>query len=332
MVVETSISNQNREVKVDERHTIEFDTHTGESLGVECTQEKINSILEKLTCLFLENCDPPQISQMDLCERLVFAVILYKKNKRDMNIAISQDEFSKLFFEITSRKSTKRPEEKLKFIFKRSLKHLLKCFSQSHFKTTKFSSGKCLLKKFYMHYYTRIANKLNLSLEEFFPPNRSRSVQATSSKTLNLQYLTKLAQNPEILTSMVKYINELFVKDYLIEMQNGLRGLIIKITKMINEYYLRSETVIKRSQANLFQPNEINSLANLVPKNFDGNQVEKELHTANRQKGFDKAVKLFWEMKDTILKQKMKIPWTMSEVKSGMMFVQKKLLRIQKKI
>jgi acetylglutamate synthase len=269
---------------------------------------------------------------MDLCERLVFGIILYKKNRCDMKIRITQEQFDAVFDNVTSRKCTKRPEEKLKFIFKRSLKHLLKKFSEEHSKKEKFSSNKNLLKRFNEHYYTDVAKKMNLSLSEFFPPNRSKNDNGSFNKTLNLQYLAKLAKNPKILSSMVEYINHFFLKDYLIELKTSLRSLIIKITEMINtQYHKINTTTFKQKPTTVFQQNEINSLTNLISNNFNSDQVEKELKTLNKQEGVVQAVRLFGEMKETILKQKMRIPWTVKEVQSGIMFVKKKLERIQKK-
>lgn len=332
MTVKTSISNQNRQVKIDERHVIKFDSMTAESLRTKCLPTNINSILEKILNLFTEKSRQLQVSNMDLRERLVFGIILYKKNKYDMEIRVTQEQFDALVYDIRTRKCTKRPEEKLKFIFKRSLKYLLKKFSQEQSQNEKFNSNKSLLKRFNEYYYTDIAKKLNLSISEFFPPNRSKNDSGSFNKTLNLQYLAKLAKNPKILSSMIDYIDHMFLKDYLIELKASLHSLIIKITAMIySQYHKINISANVQKPTKVFQQNEINSLTNLISNNFNSQLVENELNTVNNQEGVILAVRLFREMKATILKQKMRIPWTVKEVQSGIQFVKKKLLRIQKK-
>ena len=185
------------------------------------------------------------------------------------------------------------------------------------------------MQKFYNFYYTDIAKRLKLSLEEFFPPNRSKSVKGSSNKTLNLHYLAKLAKNPYILSSLITYIDSKFQENYLEELKTSLHQLVVKITNMIIVQYEDLEKTNKLS-AKLFQKNEINSVKTLF-SNSIGNQVEKELKSVNQHQGLNKASILFQKMKETILKQKMKIPWTVNEVQNGILFVRKKLKRIQKR-
>jgi hypothetical protein len=329
MTVHTSISNQSRELNLDQKHILKFDKTSELVLNQTYSDEMIDNIVEKMINLFITNPEKIVYSEMNLCERLIICIILFKKYKLEMKVETTQDEFERILDSIRMKKSSKRSEEKLKFIFKRCLKYLLDEFSVKIKKKARLKNSKSLLQEFYKYYYIEIAKESNLSLAEFFPPNRSKSTRGASNKTLNLQYLAKLAKNPKILTSMVEYMTLSFEKEYLKELKISLRILITKITKIIKNEY---NYLIKNPEkpCKIFEKNEINSLKTLF-SNSMGDQVQKELITANPSKGLDKASRLLGEMKKTILKQKMKIPWTMKEIKEGIFFVKKKLNRIQNK-
>jgi hypothetical protein len=335
MTVQTSISNQVRELNLDQKHTLKFDKSSELILGEECSPELINSMIMTLKNLFIGSPKPIVLNELNILEKLMICIILFKKNKLNVCADMTQENFDAIMREIRTKKSQKRSEEKLKFIFKRCLKYLLDQFSNKIKNNNgtlgkpTVSKSKNLLQEFYQHYYVQIAKKMNLSLNEFFPPNRSKSVQGTSNKTLNLDYLSKLAKNPIILTSMITYMNQSFQKEYMKELDSSLRTLVEKMTKMIRCQYIDLCNNPEEPRK-LFKKNEIDSLKTLLSDSM-GKQLKKELMTANQSEDVDKASKLLRRMKTTVLKQKMKIPWTVREIQEGIFFVKKKLKRIQKK-
>lgn len=325
----TSISNQSRELNLDQKHILKFDKTSEQTLYQTYTDPMIEKILQKIINMFLVNPKPLVYSDMNLCERLIICIIMFKKYKYEIKVETSQEEFDEILKTIRNQKSSKRSEEKLKFIFKRCLKFLLEEFSKNIPNRCLVKNSKELLQEFYKFYYIDIARRSKLSLAEFFPPNRSKSKKGASNKTLNLQYLSKLAKNPRILTSMIEYMDNSFEEEYLNELKISLSILIKKLISTIKSEYSQQIKNPKKP-SKLFEQNEINSLKTML-SNSIGDQVKRELITANPSKGLDQASRLLEEMKKTILKQKMKIPWSMKEIKEGIHFVKKKLNRIQSK-
>lgn len=322
----TSISHPNKELSLDQKHTLRFDATSHTQLNSQCSLEIVGRIARQVVCMF--ELSPPRIQLLGLglYGKLVLCIILHKKNKCQVGVRANQDDFDRLMDSLAKSRLKKRPEEKLKFIFKRCLKHLLRRFAQSRSDGPPARNSKTLLRQFYQRHYTLIARQQGLSLEEFLPPNRSRSSRGASDKTLNLQYLAKLAQNPEILAAMIDYMERSFISEYKEELATALEQLVRRLTQLIHQQYLLLRGRPKRTQR-LFKSDEIDSLKTLLTESI-GNQVQKELVTVSRPNEDDPAVRLLAEMKRTVLRQKMKIPWTLREVQAGIAFVKKKLTRI----
>lgn len=328
MTVHTSISHPDKELSLDQKHTLQFEATSHSQLETSCTCDEMRRIVTEVAGLF--ELSPPriQLARLGLYGKFVLCILFHKKNKCQISVRANQNDFDRLVDSLAKSRTKKRPEEKLKFIFKRCLKHLLRRFAKTRPDKPRPRNSKTLLREFYVHHYTHIAHELGLSLEEFLPPNRSRSSRGASNKTLNLQYLAKLARNPDILAAMIDYMEHSFVREYQVELKTALDQLVPRLTELIHKQYLLLRGRSEPAQR-LFQRKEIASLKTLFTESI-GNQVQKELVTASRPDEGDPAVRLLAEMKKTVLRQKMKIPWTLREVQAGIAFVKKKLARIQK--
>lgn len=258
--------------------------------------------------------------------KVILNLILLKKFGTSLDFDLSDPEAAVTFQQILGKTSKKRPEEKLKFVFKRCFKVLLEIFNEEQIESQKSLTSRQILDRFINFFYEEISVKHNIDLKEFYPPNRSRGKSVEKTKTLNLKYLAKLAMNPLILFSMVKYIDEKFKKDHFQETVQNMGSLVQKLRVMIGKTLSGLEKENKKDLGG--DDGDLKSVGQLdrnsVVWGSDSLRVKKCM-SFNEKLIFDK-------LKGRILKKKLKIPWNIQEIESSLKFVSSKLSRIQQKI
>ena len=265
-------------------------------------------------------------SSLGSTHKVILNLILLKKFGTSLDFDLSDPEAGVTFRQILDKKSKKRPEEKLKFVFKRCFKVLLEIFNKEQIESQKNLTSRQILDRFINFFYEEISVKHNIDLKEFYPPNRSRGKSVEKTKTLNLKYLAKLAMNPLILFSMVKYIDEQFKKDQFEETVQNMGSLVQKLRFMIGETLSgldkENEKVLGGNDGDLKSVDQFDR--NSVFWGSDSQHLKK-FARFNEKLIFDK-------LKGRILKKKLNIPWNILEIESSLKFVSSKLSRIQQKI
>lgn len=298
-----------------------------------------------MTILFHSKSPIPSINweNMPFTEKIILNLIFLKKFQISFPFDLPNFQMTCILEKTLQNKPKKRPEEKLKFVFKRCFKTLLEIFKSKNLTQKKNLSSKNVLDSFIIFFYKNISQRSSIPLKEFYPPNRSKENLKTRTKTLNLKYLSKLAMNPVILSSMVEYICGRFRSDHEEESRAQMEVLIRKLRFMVWECLnsdLKNGLEQDRKKENFeiqdfkdsgFEKKFINlKFENFLIKNSQ-NQIERfesKKNSKNRKKIMENV---FEELKTRILKKKLKIPWTAREVDSSLAFVSSKLTRIQKK-
>lgn len=117
--------------------------------------------------------------------------------------------------EIVKNTKEKRPEEKYKFVFKKSLKNLKKKIREHYNKLRpkiKFNDF------FYNYYFLEVSKKENLSIEHFYHPKSGNKI----NKTINANYIRLIKKS------------DLFIKDFFDYTNNHL---IVKYQKSIKKKF-----------------------------------------------------------------------------------------------
>ena len=118
--------------------------------------------------------------------------------------------------------SKKRAEEKMKFVYKNSLKSLKnKYINESCFARNKFE-----LDDFYNHYFRKIIEKQKLGLVDFYDPLNSK---VKNNKSLNSKYLNLIFQSEKFKFDFFQYYD--FFKYYYIK----------SLTKKIEIFFINFE-------------------------------------------------------------------------------------------
>jgi hypothetical protein len=131
----------------------------------------------------------------------------------------------------------KRTEEHLKFIFKKCINHIQKCFRTNLLLENK--SLKSLLNNsnefdylFYSHYFGEIAEKINEPIEKFFHfRNWKNRTNENIPKSITKKYIKFLKMNSEFISKFENYLNDELINDIT-------KSNVMKLTKLILEWEL----------------------------------------------------------------------------------------------
>ena len=332
MSIQTSISNKGKGLSMNQKHTINFQKDHSDSFNKELGKEQVSYLVSQLTKIFLNPVKFDLGLKFSKIEKIIIIIIFYKKYKQELSFDMDDKSFVQSITKIIITSNNKRPEEKLKFVFKRCFKKLINSFNENLKKKRKLKCSKKILQIFYKQNYTDIASKEGMKIEEFFPPNRSKAKRFATHKTLSLDYLMRLAKNPKTLTSMINDINKDFERNYSLELKQSFHLLVNKISCMITKSFKDLNQSIDKIQEILFEDQSKLKDFKTVLINELNFEIQSELKKVSKFEANISNKKIFVHMKTNVLKQKMKIPWSIHEVRSALKFVKKKLQKIQNKV
>ena len=127
--------------------------------------------------------------------------------------------------------SRKRKEEKIKFVFKHTLKNLKKAFFTAHDLHNSMESEV----RFFTNYFTRIHVDRNLPLETFFDPLNTSHALNPKFKTLSKDYLALLFSSDNFRSDFLGYIDKEFVSDYQSNVSKKFKKLFKKLRKRMRQ-------------------------------------------------------------------------------------------------
>lgn len=127
--------------------------------------------------------------------------------------------------------SRKRKEEKIKFVFKHTLKNLKKAYFTAHGLHNSQESEE----QFFNHYFDQIHKDQQLPLEAFFDPLNTSHALNPKFKTLSKDYLALLFSSPSFRSDFLGYIKAAFVQDYQDNVNKKFKKLFKKLRKRMRQ-------------------------------------------------------------------------------------------------
>ena len=183
--------------------------------------------------------------KLDDYELKLFKAVLAKKFDRTECIDVKKDvkdiEGSELINYLKGLNDNfgprKRREEKIKFVFKNTLKALRRRFADKN--NLPFIINKEVA--FFHHYFGDVIESKKLTVEVFFDPLNSSNNPNPSFKTLSKKYLCLLFSSTHFKADFANYIKESFISDY-----NE------KISKKFNKMFKKTRRKMRTSGKNYF--------------------------------------------------------------------------------
>lgn len=127
--------------------------------------------------------------------------------------------------------SKKRKEEKIKFVFKHTIKNLKKRFFTANHLPTCLENEE----KFFVYYFELTHKAKSLPLETFFDPlNTSHSLNP-KFKTLSKDYLCLLFESGQFAADFIEYMKSKFLKDYQHNIIKKFKKLFKKLRKRMRQ-------------------------------------------------------------------------------------------------
>ena len=143
---------------------------------------------------------------IDLDEKQLFILCEIFKKKYDLKFEVenSKNKYIKKIFEIhknlINKISKKRIEEKIKFIYKNTLKSLkIKYINENNFQNNKKS-----IESFYNFYFKDLAKKLNIPLKSFYDPLNLKG--GFKQKSINFKFLKLVFSSKKFKNHFFKYL------------------------------------------------------------------------------------------------------------------------------
>jgi hypothetical protein len=192
--------------------------------------QNFNMLFEVLVKIFCDgNVSESDFMMMDSTQETILNSFLMRKffkKLRTDELSLDNTRKSDVVNRIISARTSKRPEEFFKFVLTRVIKTLKKSY-----KSDINPSGDLDI-EFYSHYFKDVADKLKVSIDQFFYPltgkatNKNASGQKKNMK-LNAGYYSRIFQSKKFLDAMNKSIEEI-KSDYADEIRKKLESLLMK--------------------------------------------------------------------------------------------------------
>lgn len=140
----------------------------------------------------------------------IIGAIITRKYKGKINTPTKNYFLSTIFTDIGQLKSSKRPEENYKFIFKRCLKYMKE---RLNIYEKKKMGKKQLEDYFYQYYFAETCKKYKISMDITKYPLKGRGTY-TTPKTISAEYVSKVGKSQEFVKDFNSYMSESLKKDY----------------------------------------------------------------------------------------------------------------------
>lgn len=203
----------------------------------------------------------------------VLKSIITRKYKSKINVDVKSFFLKDKLLEIDQLGSLKRPEENLKFVFKRCMKYLkerLRAFDGQKLKKKEFDDY------FYEYYFGDVCKKYNLPLDAIQNPCNSKGVK-TKLKTVNTEYISNIAKSEKFMKDLIDYMHNNLTKDYESTIDSKINALV----KRWDDTYEKAQEktlslqdiidyVLKNKKCKLpWTGKEISGAVNCVENTFD---------------------------------------------------------------
>ena len=211
------------------------------SVSVDARAKKprmLDKVCEALNCIFTDRqLKADDFGLSDVEGELLKAVVAKKfgadggKGARaELESAKSGRELLQLVNELRSAfKTKKRKEEKIKFVFKHSLKNLKKAFFQNlgaaHTPENEHT--------FFEHYFNSPARPSAVPIEHYYDPLNTSNANNPRYKTLSKDYMLLLFTHEPFRRDFTQYLTQSLLHDYQSKVSRKFKKLLKKLRKKI---------------------------------------------------------------------------------------------------
>lgn len=222
----------------DETEAVEEERTSSVSINLKGKRPKLlDKVCETLNYIFTDK--PLNVSNFDMSDveaELLKCVVAKKygsdggKSVRAEMGSVRDNELLQLIDELRRAfKTKKRKEEKIKFVFKHSLKNLKKAYFADH-EQTPTTDAEAM---FFSYYFAERAGSESVPIEHFFDPLNTSSTNNPRYKTLSKDYMQLLFRHRAFKQDFVKYISEMLLNDYQSKVSRKFKKLLKKLRKKI---------------------------------------------------------------------------------------------------
>lgn len=197
----------------------------------------LERVYETLNCIFTDKGIELKDVELNDVESELLKCVVAKKyagesggiSRRELGAAKGA-ELLNLINELQSGfKTKKRKEEKIKFVFKHSLKNLKKAF----FKDLGIPHLPENESKFFAHYFHGHDANTSIPIEHFFDPLNTSSANNPRYKTLSKDYMLLLFSYGDFKQDFMKYIQEFLLDEYQSKVNRKFKKLLKKLRKKL---------------------------------------------------------------------------------------------------
>lgn len=226
-----------------------------------CKRTKLlEGACEMLWRIFVDISLQPEDLDLNEYELQLLKCIVSKKFNGEGNGQAGQeigqhprDELVHLIAELYKKhESKKRKEEKIKFVFKHTIKNLKKRF----FVLKGLQNSPENEERFFLNYYEQIHKHRGLLIESFYDPLNTSHSQNPKFKTLSKDYLSLLFTSEGFKDDFLRYIEGDFVKDYQQTVCKKFKKLFKKLRKRMRQAKSHQHAVLVADFVDKFYANK----------------------------------------------------------------------------
>ena len=178
-----------------------------------------------LMALFTENKPQLDFSEFDPICFALFVSVVERKFKVIFDPSNAEESLKQLRSVISSSVSSKRPEECKKIIFSLTIKFLKNKLRNS---CKRQYRKKAFENYFYNYYFSEIAKKEHIPIQDFYYPVSYNKNKKNAYKTINKPYIGNIRKSKKFIRDFNSYINNQLIEDYKKEVSNRLMETLSK--------------------------------------------------------------------------------------------------------
>ena len=126
-----------------------------------------------------------------------------EKSFRESFLISSGKTFRAFLDQIQGKETKREAEDYNRYVFKRCLAQMLKEFASKNEKIKKRN----MEKRFYEHYFSKIAKEKGIKLEHFYKPKPGNEKDNEVPRSFNQTYIKNICSNPDFKKELLDYLN-----------------------------------------------------------------------------------------------------------------------------
>lgn len=169
----------------------------------------ITNLITIIFKMFTRQKEIVEASKVSKQQKRIIEAFIQRKFQLRTSFKSDQEDLLLYFIEMFDSETSKRPEEKYKYVFKRALKLMKDKFKKSRLDLIN-ERQPIVTRAFFDHYFKEISQKEGIPLERFEPPRFSGAKKNSNSvKTLNAEYIRLVKKTPAFVTHFLEACEKL---------------------------------------------------------------------------------------------------------------------------